>query len=257
MLQIPTTIPQQEDDAAILHPSPSRSSSPPPYQRSVNDQQRNDLEATFDESLDASETQQLLPQPETSSQTQQHHHHHHHVAPTNDGVFNNISAKPDTSKDGSSSSNETPPVYEEAAADTTPPYWHTAVVAPSGDDFVLIEGLPVGNLLQFGWNLCISVSFQFIGFMLTYLFSTTHAARNGSRCGLGATFVQFGFLMKSNGVLQDDEEEDSSDNGQSDVIAYMLMVCGWFIILRAIADYIRVKRLEQIIATQPSAANLV
>lgn len=110
MLQIPTTIPQQEDDAAILHPSPSRSSSPPPYQRSVNDQQRNDLEATFDESLDASETQQLLPQPETSSQTQQHHHHHHHVAPTNDGVFNNISAKPDTSKDGSSSSNETPPV---------------------------------------------------------------------------------------------------------------------------------------------------
>lgn len=43
--------------------------------------------------------------------------------------------------------------YEEAAADTTPPYWHTAVVAPFGDDFVLIEGLPVGNLLQFGWNL--------------------------------------------------------------------------------------------------------
>lgn len=113
MLQIPTTIPQQEDDAAILHPSPSRSSSPPPYQRSVNDQQRNDLEATFDESLDANETQQLLPQqPETSFPQQQQHHqqHHHHVASTNDGVFNNISAKPDTSKDGSSGSNETPPV---------------------------------------------------------------------------------------------------------------------------------------------------
>lgn len=212
------------------------------------------MEASFDESLDASETQQLLTQPETTPQQ----HHIASASNTNDGVFTNISAKPDTSKDANSGSNETPPAYEEAAADTTPPYWHTAVVAPFGDDFVLIEGLPVGNLLQFGWNLVISVSFQFIGFMLTYLFHTTHAAKNGSRCGLGATLVQFGFLMKSNGMLQDDgDEDDSSDNGQFDIVAYILMICGWFFILRSIADYIRVKRLEQIILTQPNAANIV
>ncbi|KAI7883486.1 hypothetical protein K492DRAFT_143968 [Lichtheimia hyalospora FSU 10163] len=254
--RIPTTI-AQEDNVAMVHPLPSRSSSPPPYQRSVNDQQRNDLEASFDESLDASETQQLLAHSQTTTPPQQQQHHHVASVSTNDGVFANISAKPDNSKDGSSSSNEVPPAYEEAAADTTPPYWHTAVVAPYGDEFILIEGLPVGNMLQFGWNLVISVSFQFIGFMLTYLFASTHAARNGSRAGLGATFVQFGFLMKGNGMLQDDDDDDSSDNGQSDIIAYMLMVCGWFIILRSIADYIRVKRLEQIIATQPSAAHLV
>lgn len=105
-LQIPTTTTPEEDSVAILHPSLSRSSSPPPYQRSVNDQQRNDLEASFDESLDASETQQLLTQPETTPQQ----HHIASASNTNDGVFTNISAKPDTSKDASSGSNETPPV---------------------------------------------------------------------------------------------------------------------------------------------------
>lgn len=105
-LQIPTTTTPEEDSVAILHPSPSRSSSPPPYQRSVNDQQRNDLEASFDESIDASETQQLLTQPETTPQQ----HHIASASNTNDGVFTNISAKPDTSKDANSGSNETPPV---------------------------------------------------------------------------------------------------------------------------------------------------
>ena len=43
----------------------------------------------------------------------------------------------------------------------------------------------------------VSVSFQFVGFLLTYVLHTTHAAKFGSRVGLGLTLVQFGFNLRS------------------------------------------------------------
>jgi len=58
------------------------------------------------------------------------------------------------------------PSYDTALADSTPAYWETTVVAPSGylgPDDILIEGLPVGNLFGFAWNLLVSMSFQFVG----------------------------------------------------------------------------------------------
>jgi len=39
----------------------------------------------------------------------------------------------------------------------------------------------------------ISFFFQFIGFLITYLLHTTHAAKYGSRAGLGLTLIQYGF----------------------------------------------------------------
>lgn len=42
----------------------------------------------------------------------------------------------------------------------------------------------------------ISMSFQLVGFLLTYLLHTTHAAKNGSKAGLGITLIQYGFSMK-------------------------------------------------------------
>lgn len=88
--------------------------------------------------------------------------------------------------------------YEQAAADATPPYWETTILAPGGSnsDDVFIDGLPVGSLFSFIWNGMISMSFQLVGFLLTYLLHTTHAARNGSKAGLGITLVQYGFNMK-------------------------------------------------------------
>ena len=41
------------------------------------------------------------------------------------------------------------------------------------------------------------MSFSLVGFLLTYLLHTTHAAKNGSRAGLGVTLVQYGFYMRS------------------------------------------------------------
>ena len=43
----------------------------------------------------------------------------------------------------------------------------------------------------------ISMSFSLVGFLLTYLLHTTHAAKNGSRAGLGVTLVQYGFYMRA------------------------------------------------------------
>jgi hypothetical protein len=111
-----------------------------------------------------------------------------------------------------------PPTYETAAADTAPPYWETTIIggpgglhplAPGGMGWtpgganvgaiedLIVDGLPVGNFFGFAWNLLVSMSFQFVGFLLTYLLHTTHAARCGSRAGLGITLVQYGFYLRT------------------------------------------------------------
>lgn len=177
---------------------------------------------------------------------------------TNDGVFANLSAKPEARArtadgqidwvggDDEASSKEVPPVglmfcsvpsihpnlnntffsgqsYDAAALDTTPPYWETTIIAPTGfmgPDEVLVEGLPIGNIFAFAWNLLVSMSFQFVGFLLTYvsfnthsmpphtqldimnshdsiqLLHTSHAAKHGSRAGLGITLIQYALYLR-------------------------------------------------------------
>ncbi|KAL0140816.1 hypothetical protein V8B55DRAFT_1510662 [Mucor lusitanicus] len=186
-----------------------------------------------------------------------------------DGVFANMSAKPETE---SSKLDETPPTYEEAAADATPPYWQTTIIAPAGmGDIVLVEGMPVGSIFAFFWNLLISASFQFVGFMLTYLLHTSHASKQGSRAGLGISLVQTGFYIRSRGTLEDDDyyygdqQQDGTtksgssssstkeDSVDADIIAYFLMMVGWVIICRSLADYFRAKQMEKIICSEPTA----
>ncbi|KII93323.1 hypothetical protein PLICRDRAFT_58960, partial [Plicaturopsis crispa FD-325 SS-3] len=133
----------------------------------------------------------------------------------NDGVFANVTAKPTRPvriQDGDETylvpedvGTEAPPSYAHAQADSVPPYWETTVHAPSSPSEILVDSLPTGSLFSFAWNLLVSVSFQFVGFLLTYLLHTTHAARCGSRAGLGITLIQYGFALggrgKSDGVL--------------------------------------------------------
>ncbi|EGN92995.1 hypothetical protein SERLA73DRAFT_14218, partial [Serpula lacrymans var. lacrymans S7.3] len=128
----------------------------------------------------------------------------------NDGVFANVTAKPSTGvviQDGDErylvpeeTQSEAPPSYASAQADAVPPYWETTVLAPfspSTPGDVVVDSLPTGSLFSFLWNALISVSFQFIGFLLTYLLHTTHAARFGSRAGLGVTLIQYGFGLRA------------------------------------------------------------
>ena len=138
----------------------------------------------------------------------------------------------------------------------------------------------VGSLFSFVWNALISMSFQLIGFLLTYLLHTTHAAKNGSRAGLGITLIQYGFTMRSIPAVQDpaangdpnapggvpadpnahnfdpnavtgDARAASALGGANDWLSYVLMIAGWFILIRAATDFVRARRQEQLIRNSP------
>ena len=135
----------------------------------------------------------------------------------------------------------------------------------------------------------ISMSFQFVGFLLTYLLHTTHAAKNGSRAGLGITLVQYGFYMRA-GIRKSSQQSNSNDpsfappadpnahdfdpdsqvdaaaaaamsqadnaastggGGNIDWLAYALMIVGWFILIRAVSDFIRARKHEQLVLQSP------
>jgi len=197
-----------------------------------------------------------------------------------DGVWANLNAKPRAGEDV----DEKPPTYEQAAADATPPYWETTVLSPyahtGNPDDVFVDGLLVGSLFSFIWNALISMSFQLIGFLLTYLLHTTHAAKHGSRAGLGITLIQYGFQMRYAASLDRPEanpgapvegvpEDPDSHNFDPDAVAggdaaaaaaglstsdwlsYVLMIVGWFILIRAVSDFMKARRQEALVRSSP------
>lgn len=150
-------------------------------------------------------------------------------------------------------------------------------------DDVFVDGLLVGSLFSFVWNALISMSFQLIGFLLTYLLHTTHAAKHGSRAGLGITLIQYGFTFRSSpadpvtGVPGDSNDpagtipsdpnahnfnpsdvageiagmDETAGLGASDWISYALMIVGWFILIRSVSQFIRARRQEMIVRGSP------
>ncbi|KAH7317151.1 hypothetical protein B0I35DRAFT_434646 [Stachybotrys elegans] len=196
-----------------------------------------------------------------------------------DGVFANMSARPERSQ-SDSEKEEMPPTYEQAAADAAPPYWETTILAPGmgGPDEVYVDGMPVGSTFSFIWNGMISTSFQLVGFLLTYLLHSTHAAKNGSRAGLGITLIQYGFYMKAsaddagpamNGPdgyaappdpnSHDFKAGEVADGGGASVdtitpsewLAYLLMIVGWFILIKSVAEFLKARRHEQLVLQSP------
>ncbi|KAF8663488.1 hypothetical protein AX16_001056 [Volvariella volvacea WC 439] len=216
----------------------------------------------------------------------------------NDGVFSNVTAKPGRTvriEDGSDiylvpedTRTDAPPSYASAQADAVPPYWETTIHAPFSPDAIgemIIEGLPTGSLFSFLWNMLVSVSFQFVGFLLTYLLHTTHAARLGSRAGLGVTLIQYGFALRGKMEVVGGEGEESTTWGDwnsphptfgsaaeaeayyrdkfnatmadppgdqneipdatADWLSFFLMTVGWFILLTSVLGFYRVKRWER------------
>lgn len=102
--------------------------------------------------------------------------------------------------------------YLEAQADAVPPYWETTIHAPGldpGSDMI-IDDLPTGSFLIFCLNVFISFFFQFVGFLLTYLLHTSHAAKFGSRAGLGLTLIQYGFYSRTMNSGNDSQTDGTS-----------------------------------------------
>ncbi|KAJ2922880.1 hypothetical protein H1R20_g14263, partial [Candolleomyces eurysporus] len=210
----------------------------------------------------------------------------------NDGVFANVMAKPQAGKvvqteDGNvyvvpeDSQKEMPPSYAEAQADAVPPYWETTIHAPAsfepGADMI-IDDLPTGNFIIFAMNFIISWFFQFVGFFLTYMLHTSHAAKFGSRAGLGLTLIQFGFYSR----IAQEEQADASNNRpywnypyvnstttedgttanpapssaqlsqtSKDWLSFLFMTLGWFLLLSSCVGFWRVKRWESSLRAPP------
>lgn len=146
-----------------------------------------------------------------------------------------------------------------------------------GLDEVYVDGMPVGSVFSFVWNGMISTSFQLVGFLLTYLLHSTHAAKNGSRAGLGITLIQYGFYMKgttegeppamngpdgyaapSDPNSHDFDRGEVTDGGSGNSVitggewmSYLLMVVGWFILIKSVAEYLRARRHEQLVMQSP------
>ncbi|KZT73622.1 hypothetical protein DAEQUDRAFT_683925 [Daedalea quercina L-15889] len=216
----------------------------------------------------------------------------------NDGVFANVMAKPGrsvtiTNENGEvimvpeEAQNDLPPSYQEAQADAVPPYWETTVMAPAimsvGGDMI-VDDLPTGSVIFFVSTAFVSYFFQFVGFVLTYLLHTTHAAKYGSRAGLGLTMIQYGFssrmraaqavdgeggvgqdlilwnattglpevihktgpgqAMLPNGTVIDISGADW-DMGSRDWMSFLLIIMGWFLLVASIIGFYRVKRWEK------------
>ncbi|CAO3568874.1 unnamed protein product [Mortierella alpina] len=199
------------------------------------------------------------------------------VQSTMDGVFSNLSAKPRVEKPYEE---ELPPSYKSAAMDVSPAYYES-VVSASGyldDDEALVDGLPVGGILGFMWNVIISMSFQFVGFFLTYLLHTSHSTKEGSKTGLGITFISMGFRMLTgkpilNSTGSAASETEGYDENDDPIVAdldtgymgntgatssypysalgseyvwlsYFLCLLGGFIVVQSMFQFARAKRAE-------------
>ncbi|SCU92136.1 LAFA_0F08262g1_1 [Lachancea sp. 'fantastica'] len=204
-----------------------------------------------------------------------------------DGVFSNLTAKPDNTNRGEQGESDKPPNYDEAALDMAPSYYGV-----DDDNFgmysneICFEGLPVGNAVNLLWNIIVSVSFQFVGFLLTYILHTSHAAKQGSRFGLGLTFLGYGYSMipnditakvgksknldrlkpsdpneyddmhlYTNSAAKDMFESSLSHGGEEEkrgvpFLAIVLFLSGAFIMTKSIYDYVKVKRKEKQYFTQ-------
>ncbi|KAJ2759033.1 hypothetical protein IWQ57_006663 [Coemansia nantahalensis] len=185
------------------------------------------------------------------------------VPPPTDGVFANLAAKPDLylGYDDKVPS-EALPTYQDIygpQSSGAPPYFEAAVISVGDEDELLVEGLPVGSAGVFMINLIVSAAFQVVGYMLTFLLHSSHAARNGSLAGLGITFMNFGFYIRTHLGQGPPGGPDASEPGQYDgdtpldnaYFAYLLMVVGAGIFIKGIFDYVRVRRLQTIIESSP------
>lgn len=210
-----------------------------------------------------------------------------------DGVFRNLMAKPDTQADISTQETH-PPTYDEAAADSSPEYWESTMISPMYENEVFVQGLPVGNMANFIWNALVTVAFQLVGFILCYLLHTSHAAKQGTRAGLGIMVLMFGYdRLPSNFGRADKipvryEPEDPNmiditkslnikagsrvdeyhlslfnkqdftvlENTKTPYLAYGLIAFGILIMMKAVIDYFKLKQKEKRILAPQALAEI-
>ncbi|KAJ7844364.1 hypothetical protein B0H14DRAFT_3455592 [Mycena olivaceomarginata] len=212
----------------------------------------------------------------------------------NDGVFANVMAKPQRARTIRTEDGEihmVPEDHQKEAPPTLSPRTGRRPCMRQGMDLgsdMIIDDLPSGSVWVFLVNMFISFFFQFVGFLLTFLLHTSHAAKYGSRAGLGLTLIQYGFYSRAGGVNDPETDEapdwptltpnavsaqaepsSSADVPQPDAgditlggvssrdwLSFLLMTVGWFLLLSSFIGFWRIKRWESSIraSSQPITA---
>lgn len=124
----------------------------------------------------------------------------------------------------------------------------------------------------------VSMSFQFVGFFLTYLLHTSHATKNGSKAGLGFTFMSMGYQMLQGKSLTDDgsardEPSIDTDTGYMGYIppasemdlplqstseyywlSWFMVILGAAIVAQSLFEFARAKRTQTVVNASSSEA---
>lgn len=204
----------------------------------------------------------------------------------NDGVFSNLSAKPSVPSSVQNNTDSVdndendprrpwlapePPTYTEVMGDA-PAYFEPAVVYDSQydeDGQVCVDGMPVGHYLIFIVNMITSMAFDFVGFMLTTMLATSHAAKSGSKCGLGLTLIRYGSMIRtqaqdnstsSYGYVDPDSPDDGSgndsDSDDGKVFSSIMMIVGVILIVKSNIEFAQARRMRAIIMSQSTVTSV-
>jgi hypothetical protein len=98
----------------------------------------------------------------------------------------------------------------------------SATIGDEGE--ILIDGMEVGNLFGFIVNCIVSMTFDFIGFLLTTMLATSHAARAGSRAGLGITMIRYGLVVMGKASNPESRYYSGSRHEQNGLISWILII---------------------------------
>lgn len=187
----------------------------------------------------------------------------------NDGVFANLSAKPQINKPTANSPptidaemedgppNEPLPNYDQTMQEPSPPQFDNMTFIPMAADDVLVDHLPVGSIYAFLWSFIVSFMFEWVGFVLTYLLHINHSGRFGSFAGLGATLISTGIKVINNpDYFQPDgvgihDNDDAMNDLQPDkekvrsMMGYIMFAIGFMFLVKSFIGYHRVVKIRR------------
>ena len=173
---------------------------------------------------------QMATQPATQMATQ--------TASIKDGVFTNL---PKSKSQGPKSQGL--PSYDESLliVDEAPPYLESTPFSYIENGDVLVDGMLVGSWNDFIVTCMMSFLFDFLGYFITTLLSTSHGGKCGAKFGLGLTLIRLGILVQ-------DEVEFSAHKRESiNIVSLLFVVIGAYMTSKSLSDYLLYRRGRQIL----------
>lgn len=152
-----------------------------------------------------------------------------------DGVFSNV-PKGKLEMDGLPSYDESLLIVDEA-----PPYLESTPFSYIEDGDVLVDGILVGSWNDFIVSCMMSFLFDFLGYFITTLLSTTHAGRCGAKFGLGLTLIRFGI------ILQDELEKATHKKETENFMSMVFILIGAFLTSKSLSDYMIQRKTRHIL----------